>query len=296
MAIGANFGNLVGGIAEGGAYGQDLSDLEKLADTAHFSTQNYAKEGYAGDFIPEKYRTPEAAQYETISEDPRTRDYQMQALAKMQGYADNAANSAESMGRYNAISEANALAAQREAGVRNQMAMRGQGGSGMDAVLQAQAGQMAANRAQAGGLDVAQQAALQRLQGTQGVMAGAANVRGMDANVAGRNADIINQFNMANTGQRNAVAQGNVNNANQAGMRNVNTKQGIMGGNTGIANQDLNRSDRNRAADYEAKKEKTRLISQARHGNAGAAGQTAGGAAGLAGDAMTMAASGFGGK
>jgi hypothetical protein len=184
----------------------------------------------------------------------------MQALARMQGLADQAAGSQEALGRYNAVSDGNALAAQREAGIRNQMAMRGQGGSAMDFVLQAQGGQMGANRAQAAGLNAAAQAALQRLQGTQGVMAGASNVRGMDADVAGRNADIINKFNMYNTGNRNAANMGNVDMKNLAQVRNVNAKQGIMQGKATAGNQSLDRSDRNKGNQLNADLNKMGLM------------------------------------
>jgi hypothetical protein len=231
-------------------------EWDKLRSKPGFSGADYGKVDYAGDFNPELYDSPEAAQYETVTEDPRTREYQMQALSRMQGLADQAAGSQEALGRYNATSDANAVAAQREAGVRNQMAMRGQGGSAMDFMLQAQAGQSGANRAQSAGLQAAQQAALQRLQGTQGVMAGASNIRGMDANVATTNADIINKFNMYNTGNRNAVNMGNTDMTNAGNMRNINTRQGIEGTNTGIGNQSMDRDDRNAMGNLHAERDK----------------------------------------
>lgn len=234
---------------------QQDEDWAKLRQTPGFSDADYKQQDYLGDFNPEMYARPEDAQYQTISEDPRTREMQMQALGRMQQYADQAANSQESLGRYNAISDGNALAAQREAGIRNQMAMRGQGGTGMEFVLQQQAGQAGANRAQSAALNAAQQAALQRLQGTQASMAGASSVRGQDANVAAMNADIINKFNMHNTQQRNAVNQANTDMTNAGNMRNLNTRQGIAGANTGIANQSLDRSDRNAVGNMQAERQ-----------------------------------------
>ena len=258
MAGGGLFESIFGAIGEIPQLAdikQQDADWAALDQTPGFSGADYKQQDYLGDFNPEMYGTPEAAQYQTISEDPRTRDYQMQALARMQGLADQSAGSAEALGRYNAVSDGNALAAQREAGVRNQMAMRGQGGSAMEAVLAAQGGQMGANRAQAAGLQAAQQAALQRLQGTQGVMAGASNIRGMDADVAGRNADIINKFNMYNTGNRNATNTANTDMRNAGNMRNLNTQQGIAGTNTGIANQSLDRKDRNAVGNMQAQRQ-----------------------------------------
>ena len=252
MSIGQSVGGIAAGVFESQQAAQAAADLERRDNKLKYDPRNYDAVQYAGDVAPEMYGTPEAAQYQTVAEDPRTRDYQMQALARMQGLADQAAGSQEALGRYNAVSDGNALAAQREAGIRNQMAMRGQGGSAMDFVLQAQGGQMGANRAQAAGLQAAQQAALQRLQGTQGVMAGASNVRGMDASVAGQNADIINKFNMYNTGNRNAANMGNVDMKNSAQLRNTNAKQGIMQGKATASNQSLDRNDRNIGNQHDA--------------------------------------------
>jgi hypothetical protein len=292
------FSDMFSGIF-GGAIGmsndvEDRKALDKMRSVPGFDEGDYEELSYAGDFAPELYATPEAAQYQTIAEDPRTRDYQMQALSRMQKFADQGADSSEALGRYNAVSDANAVAAQQNAGIRNQMAMRGQGGAGMEFVMQQQAAQNAANRAQSAGLNNAQQAALQRLMGTQGVMQGASNVRGMDANVAGRNADIINQFNMANTGARNATAQGNVDLKNSAGMRNTNMRQGIMNTNTGTRNQSLDRSDRNNLADMNSERNKYGLRRGVTTSMVGNVGKFAGGMGSIADATSEMMAGGIG--
>ncbi len=293
-----SFESMMSGIFGGiGGLEQDKADaaaLRQLQDTPGFSDQKYGEMSYLGDLQPQQYGTPEAAQYQTVSEDPRTRDYQMQALARMQGLADQSAGSAEALGRYNAVSDANAVAAQQNAAIRNQMAMRGQGGAGMEFVLQQQAGQNAANRAQAGGLNAAQQAALQRLMGTQGVMAGASNIRGMDADVASRNADIINRFNMANTGMRNQTNMANTDMANAAAARNLGTRQTLAGANTGIRNQTLDRDDRNRLTNMNALRQKFGMHRGITQGRGGEIGQVAGGFGAGADAMMSMASGGMG--
>lgn len=255
-----NFADMFTGIA-GGLVGMDQDRqageaINRLPDTPGFSQKGYGEVSYLGDFNPALYGTPEAAQYQTVAEDPRVRDYQMQALARMQNFADQAAGSQEALGRYNAVSDANAVAAQQNAGIRNQMAMRGQGGAGMEFVLQQQAAQNAANRAQAAGLGSAQQAALQRLMGTQAAMQGAGALRGQDFNAAATNADIINRFNMANTQMRNGVNMANTDMRNQTGMRNLNTRQGLAGVNTGIRNSSLDRGDRNALTNMNSTRQK----------------------------------------
>ena len=276
-----NFSDMFSGIG-GGLVGMaqnkaDFERLQQLAGTPGLSDKDFEQVSYAGDLQPEMYGAPEAAAYQTYAEDPRTRDYQMQALSRLQQFGDQAANSAESLGRYNAVSDANAVAAQREAGIRNQMAMRGQGGTGMEFVLQQQAAQEAANRAQGGALNAAQQAALQRLMGTQAAMSGASNVRGMDSDVGFKNAGIINAFNMANTGQRNAVNMANTDMRNAASAHNLGTKQGLMAHNTGIRNQSLSRDDANRIANMDAQRQHFGMGRNITSGQADRAGQFAGG-------------------
>lgn len=217
-----------------------------------FSDGQYQAGAYSGDFAPTMYGTPEAAQYRTISVDPRTRDIAMSALQRMQGFADQAATSQEALGRTGAINDANSLAGQREGAIAAAAQRRGQGGSGLEYVLRNQAAQDGAMRAQTGGLEAAQQAALQRLMGTQATMAGAQALRGQDIGLESQNAAIINAFNMANTNARNATNTANTNLANAAGLRNLDSRQGWNNNVAGAANQNLTRSDQNAMATYGA--------------------------------------------
>lgn len=213
----------------------------------------YQAPNYAGDFNPAAYSDPVAAQYKTVTEDPRTREMQMQALQRLQKYGDQAADSQEALGRYNAVSDASALAAQRDAGIRNQMAMRGQGGSAAEFAMQQGSSQGAADRAQAGGLTASMQAALQRLQGTNSVLAGAGALRSQDfANESANNA-VVNAFNTHNTDALNATRNANTSNTNAAGMRNLDARQGWMNGVTNTGNMNIDRDNRNRTVTHDSR-------------------------------------------
>jgi hypothetical protein len=240
--------------------------------TPQYSNAAYQDGGYSGDFTPEKYADPIAAQYQTISEDPRVRGLQMQALQRLQKYGDQAADSQESLGRYNAMSDGNAVAAQREAAIRNQMQMRGQGGSGAEFAMQQIAAQEGANRAQSGGLNSAMQAALQRLQGTNAAFGAAAGMRGQDLQVNGRNADIINAFNMHNTNALNAARAANTGLANGAQMRNLDARQNWGNNRATAFNAGLDRNDRNQTNTFSTQIQKAGLAANA----LGALGQQAG--------------------
>lgn len=210
-----------------------------------YDPRSYQQQQYSGDFNPDMYSTPEAAQYQTISEDPRLRGMQLDAIKNMQGYANGAANSQQSLDRQSALNDSQMLAKQQMGAIEGQAARRGQLGSGLDYVLQQQAGQQSANRAQSGYMSAAAQAAIQRLQGMQGAMQGASQARGQDFQTNNANAGIINAFNMHNTDNRNAANQANVGMRNSAGLRNLDARQGNQNANTGIVNSGIDRNDRN---------------------------------------------------
>ena len=204
-------------------------------------TDPYQEIGYLGDFTPKLYTTPESAAYQTINEDPATRDIQMQALSQLIAQSNGAADAQNKAEQFAVMDQAGQMANARQGAIQQRMERTGQGGTGANALMQAQAAQMAANRAQAGGLDANAKAALQKLAAMQGAVGAAGQVRGQDFNTANANADIINRFNMFNTQARNKAMQDNVNMQNQAGLRNLGTKQELAGRNTGIRNTDIDR-------------------------------------------------------
>lgn len=238
-----------------------------------FDQRDFSTIDYMGDFRPEAYATPEAASYDTINVDPRTREIAMQALGRMQDFADQAATSQEALGRTRALDEANQMARAREGAISAAAQRRGAGGGGLEYVLRNQAAQQGAQQAQQGMLSAAQQAALQRLMGTQASMAGAQGIRGQDTDLAARNAAIVNAFNMYNTGARNQASQGNVDTRNQAGLRNINMQQGLAGQNAGIRNAGMLRKDNNAMNRFGAEAQKTGMVNSAIGGQAGQSAQ-----------------------
>lgn len=294
MAIANSIGQFGGGIAGLGSANDALEDWAAL-QAPEFSDQDYERIQYAGDFNPEAYATPEAAQYQTISEDPRVRGIQMDALQKLIDQSSGAADAKSNAARFGALDEANQLARGREQAIAMQAQRRGQGGNGMSSVMQAQAAQMAANRARGGTMQAVQDAALEKLAATQGAIGAAGNVRGQDFQRAAANSDIINRFNQFNTQARNAAAMGSVDARNQAGMRNTNTKQDVMGRNAGVGNASMDRKDRNAMNTFGAKSDRLGAIHNASDRKAKAVGDTISGAANTAADLFRMFGSGYGG-
>ncbi len=195
--------------------GKAASDIIGDVDLPMFSNADYAQYSLAGEY------TPESAGYETISEDPRLRQVQMDALQTLVDRASGAADARMQAEQYGAMDEANQLARGREQAIAQSMARKGQSGSGIGAVLAAQAAQQGANRARSGSQDAVLNAALEKLQAQNSLMAGAGNVRGQDFQRAAANSDIVNRFNMFNTNARNEAKRMNLNAAQTLGNANV---------------------------------------------------------------------------
>lgn len=171
----------------------------------------------------EHYATPEQARYSQIAVDPQTRSSQMEALQKLQGYSNGAADSELNAANYNARNNAAVQRQRADAATMQNLASRGVAGSGLELAMRQQASQNAANSALGGGLDAAKNNALMKLQGNNAYLSGLSDVRGQDTGLATANANIINQFNMANANERNRVNMANTDIGNR--QNSLNTTQ-----------------------------------------------------------------------
>ncbi len=253
MALAQNVGGIFQGMADVDAANKAAERLRQMGIEPNFSDLDYESAAYSGDFSPEMFGTPEAAQYETVGEDPRVRQMQMDALQTLVDRASGASDAKMNAAQFGAMDEANQLAQGREGAIKQEMQRKGQGGSGFDAIMRANASQSAANRARAGSQDAVMNAALEKLQAQNSMLSGAGNVRGQDFQRAAANSDIINKFNMFNTQARNAANQANTGMRNQAGMRNLGARQGYNEGRAGASNRSLDRKDRLAGAKHDAK-------------------------------------------
>lgn len=169
---------------------------------------------------------PESAMND-VSTDPRLRDEQTAALDALSEIANGGGRTLADDANLNRIQ--NDVAASdrgRRDAIKQNMAARGMGGSGMDLLAQLQSSQAATDRASQGGLDIAADAEQRALDAIMqgGNMAG--NLRGQDfdeqARIAAAN-DAISQFNAANT---NGMNQWNTGAANDMNRFNTTGAQG----------------------------------------------------------------------
>jgi hypothetical protein len=196
-------------------------------------------------YRPEEYQysgdlDPRLAQASQVSEDPRIRGAQMSALMKMAGLADDGLSSEDAL----AFDNARSLGAQQsqqgaQAALQNASA-RGVGGSGLEYAMGAMANQEGANRAHQAGLEQAAATAKNRVLYNQAYGDALAGVRGQDMTAGSKNADILNQFNLANTQTQNQAQARNLDARQTTGNANVDAHNQAFQYNQGNQTQAFN--------------------------------------------------------
>lgn len=221
-------GKLLSGVPViGGAFDDsDQQAIDQLKQNqalySNINTPDYQQ------YKPEDYTLagsydPEAANATTVSEDPALRSQQQSYLMKLAGLSDTGLSDVDAAGFANARNIADQISRSgTQAAVQNAQA-RGVGGSGLEFAMREQASQDAAGRAQQAGLDQAAQSAKQRALYDQAYGGALGGVRAQDFSANSANANILNQFNMANTQNRNQAQLYNLGQAQN--ISNANTTQ-----------------------------------------------------------------------
>ncbi len=193
-----------------------------------------------GTLSPEQAQTflLEQSAMEDVSQDPATRQAQMDALGGLQEIVDNKGLTATDRANLNKIAteEATQERGAREAILSN-AAERGVSGSGLELLSQMKAQQDAAGRRSQRDMDVAamaEQRALQALM-NQGELAGQIGNQQFtqDASKAGAQ-DAISKFNAQ---ARQSTEAANVAARNDAQAKNLAVKQGVADSNVALKNQ-----------------------------------------------------------
>jgi hypothetical protein len=178
---------------------------------------------------PEEYRqlemfNPEAAQYETIQEDPRLLQSQRDYLKKLSGLSEEGLSDEDKLGFAVASRNASADAQSRRGAALQSARARGVGGGGMEAALTEIGSQQAADRQSMEGMQQAAEAAKRRALYTQAMGGELSNQREQGLNTEARNKDIINRFNQLNSGIRNEANMYNLQGRQGAADRNVESR------------------------------------------------------------------------
>ncbi len=212
LSLLGGFGGLLGNIFGGGndeAQKELARNQQLYGDLGKFQLNN-----------PEQY-SPEDAQYQTVSEDPRIREQQMNYLMKLSGLADSGLSDEDRAIFEEANINSGAQARQnREAGMAAAQ-RRGVGGSGLEFVNREMGNQDAISRSHMAGLEQAAAAAKQRALYNTAYGSALTSQRGQDYTVNKGNTDIINKFNAANTDARNQAQQYNIQNRKDTDAKNI---------------------------------------------------------------------------
>lgn len=170
-------------------------------------------------YTPETYGFNEA-QYQTISEDPAVKAQQLAALGEIKNLADTGLSDADRFAMSQARQQADQQAASQAAAIRDSMSRRGLGGGGQELAMSLSSGQAAANRAAQAMGEQQALAAQQKAAYRQAYLQGLGQQRSQDYQTQAANANIINQFNAANTQGRNQYQADIAGLKNQAGLMN----------------------------------------------------------------------------
>lgn len=153
-------------------------------------------------------------------------------------------------------------------GIQDEMARRGQGGSGFDLQAQLQGQQATGDRAARSSLSVAAQAQDRALQSIMGAGDMATKFRGQDFNEQSARAQAEDAINRFNTGNMQDVQSRNVGMQNRAQEQNLNNNQRIADQNVGISNDEQRYNKGLIQQNYENQVNKQKAISNVRAGQA----------------------------
>jgi hypothetical protein len=170
---------------------------------------------------------PILAKATTISEDPTVRSAQLAALAKMSGLSDQGLSVEDQAAFGQAKAQAGQTLSNSAASALQNAQARGIGGSGLEFAMREMGAQNAAQNQQAANLQQAAASARNRVLANQAYSSALGQKRQQDYSANANNANILNQFNMANTGAMNNANYYNVGNQNQAQQYNQQNRNNV---------------------------------------------------------------------
>lgn len=272
LLIGAGLASVAGSVANGigGAMAADdktraYEELQQRLEGVR--DPQFSKENYTPDQLQlTQYGPQQEYVGQQIADSPESRAMMMQALQRMAGNADQSIGSQNELDRYQAMSQASRQNAGAQGAIASAMARRGQMTPGMELMMRQQAAQGAYGDARGDSMRAAANAALQRLSANNAMFGAAGQLRGQDIGLNSANTDIINKFNVMNTGQRNAINNANVDLVNRGSIYN-NTN------NNGAKMYNLDRGDKNAMNLYGAHYQKAGGVGQAGIGAAQSRGE-----------------------
>lgn len=234
--LGAGLGSIFGGMFDN----SEQQAMDQLAQNqgiyGSIATPNFKQ------YDPESYALqgsydPTMAHASTINEDPSLRSAQMSALSKLSGLADTGLSDVDNQGFERARQLASQIQNSGTAAALQNATARGQGGSGLEFAMREMANQQGSQNALNAGLDQAGQSARQRALYQQAYGNALSGLRSQDFGANAANANILNNFNMANTQAQNQGQQYNLNRSQGVADMNVQGRNQAKQYNNNLAQQ-----------------------------------------------------------
>jgi hypothetical protein len=194
---------------------------------------------YYKDYIPQLEQTIQQADTElkNIVADPSLRESQMEALSLLSQLGETAFTDGEKADLRQMRREVAGQEQSRQQGILQDLASRGQLGSGQELAARLSSSQAATERASNESDNMSKMAQERMLQAVMGAGSMGGQIRSQDFDEASKTAaaqDIVNQFNTQN---KIGVQQRNIANKNQAEQTNIANRQNLMNDNTALNNQ-----------------------------------------------------------
>lgn len=209
-----------------------LPDIEKMK----LALEEFAITGQYNPLVEQALALGPSA-FENINIDPRLRQNQMTALQAVADKAQSGLSQSDLAGFELARRNSAAGEQSRQQQILQNLAQRGQGGSGAEIALRAISSQEAADRQSLEDLDMAGKQEQARLAALQAMSQMSGSLRGQEygeqTNLA-QARDAMEKFNLANSQDIN---QRNVLSRNQAQQQNLANQQRIAESNVGLRNQ-----------------------------------------------------------
>jgi hypothetical protein len=194
---------------------------------------------YLQDYAPQAESTEQLGPtaMEQIALDPRLQQTQMEALEQLAGLSKGGLSEADIAGLAQVRRAAAGEAQAKQGQILQEMAARGQGGSGAELIARLKSAQSGADRQSDESLQIARMAQERALQALSQGAGLAGQVRGQqygEQSDLAKSRDIVNQFNTQN---RQNVQQRNVQTQNQAQAANLAQRQEMANRNVGLRNE-----------------------------------------------------------
>lgn len=230
-------GSLIGGAASllGSAFGGGSDDAGKGdIERALKYLENQPLYDYIQGINPEYYATPENVAAQTVADSPEFRQKQVTGIEDLSKLAKEGYD-AESISNFNKLrNQASTAARGRNEAAAREMQSRGMGGGGLELLAKLVSNQQADDVLSQSQMAQAASNAAQKQLANEAMIRYSGNLREQDTNLNKTNADILNDFNMYNSANQQAIKNANIDKLNAYNQGELAERRNVSKGNVDL--------------------------------------------------------------